>query len=349
MWAIKYFDGEKAESISAFSKVVDSTLIIESHQGQVIDHWPLKDISFDPNHLDKKFLMVKHELNARIQILDPALVEAIAQLKKTKFETLLTPKKIIVFGLLFLVAFGFFVFWGTKPLSHYLASKISYDTEKKYAEKLDYDKLFSVCPRSINEQDFISKLETRSQPDPFFNQVVSSVQIINMPQPNAFTLPGGKIFITDALIRDADSSEEILGVLAHEAGHYQKRHVLQGLIRGSFLTLSLNFLTGDFSQFVLVDPNTLSRIVGLQFDRGLEKEADTYAVETLKKLGIGSNGLIHFFEKMKSKSVASGIKIPEFMSTHPADEVRVEYLQEYKTDASLTPLDDRFKQYHCYE
>ncbi|MBC7466568.1 MAG: M48 family metallopeptidase [Bdellovibrio sp.] len=127
------------------------------------------------------------------------------------------------------------------------------------------------------------------------------MQIISMPQSNAFTLPGGKIFITDTLIREADSTEEILRVLAHEAGHYQKRHILQGVIRGSFLTLSLNFLTGDFSQFVLIDPNTLSRIVGLQFDRGLEKEADTYAVETLKGLGIGSNGVIHFFEKMKKK------------------------------------------------
>lgn len=54
--------------------------------------------------------MVRHEPNARIQLIDLSLTEAIPQLQKSKLEKLLSPRNIISLGLLFLIVFAIFVF-----------------------------------------------------------------------------------------------------------------------------------------------------------------------------------------------------------------------------------------------
>lgn len=346
MWKVKYFDGEKAQAILAQVKIQDDILLIQTESGVVLDHWIISDIQFDPNHLDRKFLMVPHELNARIEVLDDELIRALPELKPNKLEAFFTTKTIIVFGILLIALLALFVFAGSKRMSHFLASKISIETEKRLAGKIEFEKYFDICPRSVVEQDLNLELQRLTEKDSEFQNIIGGIRMIDYPQPNAFTLPGGHIFISYELIRQADSYEEVIGVLAHEAGHYKRRHVLQGLIRGSLLTVALNFFSGDFSNFVLIDPTTLSRVAGLQFDRELEHEADMTAVEILQKTGLGTNGLIQFFEKIKKEN--SRLKIPEFISTHPSDQNRIQYLEKYKSNTKLHALPKDLKMYACH-
>lgn len=349
MWKVKYFDGEKAESVSALVQIQNNTLVIESLSGQIIDHWPLQDLSFDPNHLDRKFLMVRHEPRARLQILDADLVNQLPRhLHETKFYKWTHSKQFVAAGLIFIAVLAIFIFWGTKPLSKFIAHHISFETEKKIAEKISYDKFFNRCDIGITEQDLIEKLKSLSIKNPEFSKLIDQVNFVHMPQANAFTFPGGKIFITDKLVSEAQSFEELLGVIAHEVGHYKNRHVLQSVIRGSFLTLALNFFSGDISSFVLIDPATMARIIDLNFDRELEREADEYAVQALQSMNLGTNGLIRFFDQDKNdinQKIAS--KIPEFLSTHPPSQQRVEYLRAFEKDAPLNLLPDDLKYYVC--
>ncbi|MGI8747490.1 MAG: M48 family metallopeptidase, partial [Deinococcus sp.] len=49
---------------------------------------------------------------------------------------------------------------------------------------------------------------------------------------NAFALPGGTVFLTDELVRLARGDAELMGVLAHELGHVEHRHAMQGVYQG---------------------------------------------------------------------------------------------------------------------
>ncbi len=103
---------------------------------------------------------------------------------------------------------------------------------------------------------------------------------------NAFALPSGNIIITDELIQLAENDEEILGVLAHEIGHLEKRHSLRQVIQTTGLAMIFSLALGDvtsITSFATVLPTTL---VQLKYSREFEIEADDYAVQGLQKMGI---------------------------------------------------------------
>ena len=56
-------------------------------------------------------------------------------------------------------------------------------------------------------------------------------RIIDNDQVNAFTIPGGNIYIFSGLITKSDSPEEVAAVLAHEIGHAEKRHVVNKIVK----------------------------------------------------------------------------------------------------------------------
>src|SRR5690606_2182906 len=65
--------------------------------------------------------------------------------------------------------------------------------------------------------------------------------------PNAFALPGGQILMTDQLVELAERDEELLAVLAHEAGHHEHRHGLRGALEDSAVLVVIGFMFGDVS------------------------------------------------------------------------------------------------------
>ena len=63
--------------------------------------------------------------------------------------------------------------------------------------------------------------------------------------PNAFALPGGKVFVLNALLEKADSPDEIAGVLAHELGHLKHHDNMRGLIYNGGTSFLIGLLFGD--------------------------------------------------------------------------------------------------------
>ena len=52
-------------------------------------------------------------------------------------------------------------------------------------------------------------------------------QIVDIPEPNAFALPGGYVYVSRGLLVIANSEEELANVLGHEIGHVAARHAAQ--------------------------------------------------------------------------------------------------------------------------
>ena len=158
--------------------------------------------------------------------------------------------------------------------------------------------------------------------------------IIKSDQINAFTIPGGNIYMFSELMKAAETPEEVAAVLAHEMGHTEGRHVITKLIKEFSITAIISVLSGG-------DPSVLTQvlkdIIGNSFDRSKEEEADKFALELLEKAGISPKSLARFFERLNEKNLDYDEEL-EILMTHPHNDKRIDQVRRYKTKNSFKPV-----------
>jgi predicted Zn-dependent protease len=153
------------------------------------------------------------------------------------------------------------------------------------------------------------------------------IKIIKNEQINAFTMPGGNIYVFSGLIKAADSPEEVASVLAHEIGHAEKRHVVTRLINDMSTTAILGILSGGDPSVVA---EILKSIAGNKFNREQEMEADKFALQLLEDSHVPPKALARFFERLNDKDVDYNEDL-EILMTHPHNNRRIEQARKYKT------------------
>lgn len=142
---------------------------------------------------------------------------------------------------------------------------------------------------------------------------------------NAFALPGGQIFITYALLKRLKSEDQLAGVLGHEIGHVINRHSAEHIAQQELtegLVRATDIATGD--------PGMLQRFIGnmvnMKYSRGDELESDEYGVKYMYQSDYNPEAMIEVMQILKEASGGSGQ--PEFMSTHPSPDNRIERLKD---------------------
>jgi predicted Zn-dependent protease len=149
--------------------------------------------------------------------------------------------------------------------------------------------------------------------------------IADTPDVNAFALPGAYVVFNSGFIQQAQSADEILGVLAHEAAHVTQRHSVQSI-------------AGDMSANILVSvlflgtSNIMSGLIyaadglhSLQYSRAHELEADRLGVHYLQEAGLTTDGLYAFFNRKSHESRDTGNL--SYLSTHPMDADRLKQIR----------------------
>lgn len=136
---------------------------------------------------------------------------------------------------------------------------------------------------------------------------------------NAFCAPGGYIFVYTGLIKYLDSEDQLAGVLGHEMAHADKRHTTQQLTKAYGIQMLFSLILGE-NQGQISD--IAQGLMGLEFSRGDEREADEYSVRYLCGTKYASDGASDFFEKLVKNEEAGGA--PTFLSTHPDPGNRVQ-------------------------
>ena len=180
-----------------------------------------------------------------------------------------------------------------------LSFKVSYEQEEKLGnlfKDLIWDQFPTVKDNAADsalqqiKDRLIKALDTTAYRYQF--------TIIKNEQINAFTIPGGNIYVFSGLMKAAESPEEVAAVLAHEMGHAEKRHVVTKLMKELSITAIVTILSGG-------DPSTLAQIlksiIGNTFDREQESKADQFALELLEKAKNKTCGLykLAFFLRIK--------------------------------------------------
>lgn len=146
---------------------------------------------------------------------------------------------------------------------------------------------------------------------------------------NAFALPGGQVFITEALYRqlDANNDGELAGVLGHEIGHVLERHSAERMTSGGLwqgLAQAAGVAGG--SQGSHQAANMVAGLVNKKYGRDQELESDGWGVRLMVYGEYNPYALLNVMDVLEAASGAGGG--PEFMSTHPRPANRREYIRE---------------------
>ncbi len=123
---------------------------------------------------------------------------------------------------------------------------------------------------------------------------------------NAFALPNGYIVFTDQIVKMADDDREIISVMLHEMGHLKYRHSLRATIQKFSLAMFIMVVTGDVSTSSSIITAIPVMLVESGYSRGMESEADGYALQYMKKHQIDPE----YFARMMEKLEAS--RMPEY-------------------------------------
>ena len=151
------------------------------------------------------------------------------------------------------------------------------------------------------------------------------VRAVHAPMVNAFALPGGMIMVTDELIALAATPDELSAVVAHEAAHVARRHVMQAVWRTFGFGVLLDAMVGGGSgagqQAVLL----MGSFTNLRYGRAAEAEADAAGQDLLRAQGLSSLGMAPFFQRLIATGEGrNGAAVRELMSDHPDSGRRAE-------------------------
>ena len=163
-----------------------------------------------------------------------------------------------------------------------------------------------------------------------------TVRVVNEPVVNALAAPGGQIILFNGFIQQAETPEEVAGVLAHEMAHDLERHPLKSVLRAMGLQMMIGAVTGDMSAIDGIVGNVAALVLILKYGREAEQEADRIALKMLNQANLQGEGLITFFERIQKN--ATGVNVPEVFSTHPLTSERLEGLRGRAT-GTLPALD----------
>jgi Zn-dependent protease with chaperone function len=155
---------------------------------------------------------------------------------------------------------------------------------------------------------------------------------------NAFALPGGVVVVHAGLIREADSAEEMAGVLAHEVAHVERRHALKNLVKNAGFGILLSIVLGDASGSTIAAWS--GYLTQMKFSRDAEMDADREGVKRMTAAGIDPRHMLSFFSKMAEKE-GKGASAMSVLATHPSSQQRMVALQDLikgLPPASYAPL-----------
>lgn len=140
---------------------------------------------------------------------------------------------------------------------------------------------------------------------------------------NAFALPGGQIFITYALFSRLENEDQLAGVLGHEIGHVLGKHSNERITDSKFWqtlvmgagAIDMGAVAYQFGQGKL-----------LKNGREDELESDELGVHFMIDAGYNPEAMIGVMKILKA--AAGPNRVPEFQSTHPDPENRIEKIKE---------------------
>lgn len=149
--------------------------------------------------------------------------------------------------------------------------------------------------------------------------------------PNAFALPGGKVYITVGLLEIMESERELAAVLGHEVGHIAAQHNVQSLQRqvgaSILVDVAVHVVGGESGQVVGEVATITTALANLSYSRSDEYQADMLGIRYMAAAGYNPWGMVELLTTLEEFG-ARGDRLSEFFSTHPLTHKRIEEAEQ---------------------
>lgn len=237
---------------------------------------------------------------------------------------------LLIIALIFALLYWIFVPW----LSERMAGHLSAETERQLGDAV-YEGmgLTGLEDKEAGYQlnEFFAAMEVESE-------YRIRISVVKDETVNAFALPGGRIVVYTALLKQLQSYPELAALLSHEFIHVNNRHATRSIFRRLGSKFFISLLFGRFGSVAAVMADHADDLKSLTYSRQLEKEADVEGLGILQQRKIDPAGFEDLFRHLKN--AAEGPVLPEFLGSHPDIDKRTAYIKELSKQAPVETRED---------
>ena len=143
---------------------------------------------------------------------------------------------------------------------------------------------------------------------------------------NAFALPGGQVFLTEALYGQLSDSQ-VAGVLGHEIGHVIERHSSEQMAKGNLIkgmVSAVGVAGGGYDSSRIA--SYVGNVLNMRYGRSDELESDKWGVLLMAMAGYHPSAMMDVMDVLEKSAGGGGA--PEFLSSHPRPANRRVYIEE---------------------
>ena len=332
-YAASYYDGATARGWSVAIAVTEAGIAISDADGSMLASWPAgRVILVELPRGGEPVWLGLDGTTARLIVDDSGVVDALRPMAPQLYRRVRLSwrgvARIAAWAGAAVVSVAFIIFVVVPSLSSQMAAatpdavrqRIGAATLRQIARLLPLDRsgpphtrqAYCGYDRGRNALEaMMVRLAADMAAPPKLHMVVINTDVVN-----AFALPGDIVVLTEGLIDNAASAEEVAGVIAHEMGHVVHDHPIKSMYRTATVAVLVSLVTGDAAGGVLIT-GLGQWVLNTRYSRVAEHEADRYALERLYSAGIDAGGLEGFFARLLKKRAKHGGPFSGFLSTHP--------------------------------
>ena len=323
-----FLDGRSNRKRSVKLRFADRLDIIE--ESTILDWWPYDQVRRADSPSQTLRLRCETALPlARLEVADSAtqgFVTAYCRSLDVGGASAGQTWRIVFWSLAAVCSILLLAFFGIPFVADRLAPMLPLALEQRIGGAVDKQAQLifggKTCEGAEGQAAFtklVDKLKTAGGIDmPLEARVVSS------KIPNAYALPGGKIYLLDGLLKKAEKPDEVAGVLAHELGHVQHRDSLRKIIQTGGTSFLIGLLFGDVTggSAVLFVGRTL---FDASYSRDQERAADAFAIDVMHKLGRSPKGLGELLVRVTGNDASNSMTL---LSSHPLSDDRLALMSQ---------------------
>src|SRR5579884_1113760 len=195
----------------------------------------------------------------------------------------------------------------------------AYDQQIVESSVVENDPLLNQWVQSISQKLWT---ETARKDVPY------NIKILKENDVNAFSTLGGYVYVNEGLLDFVQSDDELAGVIGHETGHIERRHVVTMQTKANILSLLLG-VASLFSPFIYNFGNLLQAGALAKMSRLDELQADRYGLLLMSRAGYDPQGMLTMQQHLMALEGEHNDIVTKYFQDHPGGSQRIAHLLGY--------------------
>ena len=201
----------------------------------------------------------------------------------------------------------------------YLAKKIPFEQELRLAETYQ-EAEDPQTELSLYLQQIADRVSAAMSLD---ESMVITIHYVDESVDNAFATIGGNVFLYKGLLEKLPNENALAMLIAHEIAHVAHRDPIVSVGQNAAISMGMMVLLGNADGGVLGSTGLYTQ---MNFSRDMESDADVQGLKAVERMYGHVNGALDLYRVLESVADATPLSQPEFFSTHPHSDTRLEEL-----------------------